>query len=233
MNEPVTQNIRICTYEDLAIDLRRKASELSTDVKYWIGLVGAPGSGKSTLAKELKFRLGSLLTIIPMDGYHYYRHELDGMEDPEYAHLRRGAPFTFNASRFVADLIAARERGSGSFPSFDHNVGDPVEDAIQLEDESTRIVMVEGNYLLLDTEPWCRLRTEVFDESWFLYVPAAESSKRVYQRHLETGQLPTVAHSRVELNDSINAKLIMTTSVNADQVIQILDDRKGQPPNRE
>lgn len=30
-------------------------------------------------------------------GYHYYRSELDAMEDPEALHARRGAHWTFNA----------------------------------------------------------------------------------------------------------------------------------------
>ena len=32
-----------------------------------------------------------------MDGYHYYRSELDEMSDPELAHARRGAEFTFDS----------------------------------------------------------------------------------------------------------------------------------------
>ncbi len=44
-----------------------------------------------------------------MDGYHYYRHELDYFDDPEEAHERRGAAFTFNAKKFVDDMIQAKE----------------------------------------------------------------------------------------------------------------------------
>ena len=66
-----------------------------------------------------------MLTIIPMDGYHYYQSELDTMEDPEEAHARRGAPFTFNSAKFVGALIKARKEGQGSFPSFDHGTGEP------------------------------------------------------------------------------------------------------------
>jgi pantothenate kinase len=134
-------------HDDLAAELRQRAAQLTDDTQFWIGLAGGPGSGKSTLAEALKTRLGELLTIIPLDGYHYYRSELDGLDDPEEAHVRRGAPFTFNATKFVDDLIKARDTGEGTFPSFDHHTGDPVEADIQLT-KGPRIVLVEYRYCL-------------------------------------------------------------------------------------
>ena len=210
------------TYDDLAAELRQKAALLTGNSQFWIGLAGGPGSGKSTLAEALKARLGDLLTIIPLDGYHYSRSELDSMEDPEEAHLRRGAPFTFNASRFVEDLITAREAGEGVFPSFDHTAGDPVEADIQLR-KGPQIVLVEGNYLLLDTDPWCQLRERVFDETWFLDVPVSECNRRVGERHVLTGLTEEQAKLRVATNDSLNAELVRKMSLgNADRIIQIM-----------
>ncbi|MBT8360689.1 MAG: uridine kinase [Desulfobacterales bacterium] len=208
-------------HKDLAAELRQKVSQLTSNSQFWIGLAGGPGSGKSTLAQALKARLGKLLTIIPLDGYHYYRRELDAMEDPVEAHARRGAPFTFNSSRFVNDLIRARGSGEGVFPSFDHALGDPVEASIQLH-KGSQIVLVEGNYVLLDTEPWCQLRDSVFDETWFLDVPVAECNRRVCKRHVETGLTETQAKLRVATNDSINAELITNISRrNADRIIRL------------
>ena len=208
-------------YDDLAAELRQRAAQLTGDTQFWIGLAGGPGSGKSTLAEALRSRLGELLTIIPLDGYHYYRSELDGMEDPEEAHARRGAPFTFNSTKFVDDLIKARDAGEGAFPSFDHRAGDPVEADIQLP-KGPQIVLVEGNYLLLDTEPWRQLRERVFDETWFLDVPVPECNRRVGERHVKTGLTEEQAQLRVATNDSINAELVTKVSPgNADRIIQI------------
>lgn len=209
-------------YEDLAVELRQKATQLTGNLQFWIGLAGGPGSGKSTLAEALKARLGELLTIIPLDGYHYYRRELNAMEDPEEAHTRRGAPFTFNSTRFVEDLIKARGSGEGVFPSFDHAAGDPVEASIHLHN-GPQIVLVEGNYLLLDTEPWCQLRKRVFDETWFLDVTVPECNRRVGKRHVKTGLTEEQAKLRVATNDSINAELITKISHgNADRIIHIM-----------
>ena len=207
-------------YDELAAKLRRKASRLTVNAQFWIGLAGAPGSGKTRLAAALSERLGEMLCVIPMDGYHYYLGELDLMDNSQQAHARRGAPFTFNATKFVGTLISSRKRGEGSFPGFDHRVGDPVEESIRL-DKGTPIVLVEGNYLLLDEEPWCQLRQHVFDETWFLNVAVAECNRRVRERLIKTGLTEAQAQLRVETNDSINAKLVIEASTrNADRIIQ-------------
>lgn len=62
-----------------------------------IGLCGPPGAGKSTVASEVASRANQLwdqkasfvdyqvdsppiATVLPMDGFHLYRHQLDAME---------------------------------------------------------------------------------------------------------------------------------------------------------
>jgi pantothenate kinase len=206
---------------DLVLELREKAARLASGTQLWIGLAGAPGSGKSTLAKMLKAQLGKLLVVIPQDGYHYYRSELDAMDNPSLAHIRRGAPFTFNSKRLVNDLKKARIEGNGVFPSFDHCAGDPIEAEAHLY-KSHRIVLVEGNYLLLDREPWCQLHEKVFDETWFLNIPLQECEQRVKQRHIELGMTEEQARLRVKTNDALNAELIAKVSPgNANRMINI------------
>ena len=70
----------------------------------WISICGSPGSGKSTLAANLARSLNNSsnecndsdnsttvnCTVLPADGYHYYKHELGQMKDPDTAFARRG-----------------------------------------------------------------------------------------------------------------------------------------------
>lgn len=68
-----------------------------------------------------------------MDGYHYYRSELDEMPDPELAYARRGAEFTFDSQKFVNEITQAKYNGKGVFPSFDHAKKDPEEGTIEFD----------------------------------------------------------------------------------------------------
>lgn len=208
------------TYDELAEELYKKAMALPEGRQYWLGVAGGPGSGKSTLAAELQMRIKQLC-VIPLDGYHYYRNELDKMDDPVQAHIRRGSPFTFNVTKFIDDLIQARKSGEGVFPNFDHSIGDPVENAIQLL-PNTKIVFVEGNYLLLNANPWCRLHQEILDETWYLNVSVQESNRRVVGRHMQIGMSEEQAWQRVTENDGLNAQRIANESpANADRILTV------------
>ena len=129
------------------------------------------------------------------------------MPNSEEAHRRRGAPFTFDAEKFLHDLTAARQSGAGAFPSFDHGVGDPIRDAIQLDAAQHRLVIVEGNYLLLDQEPWSQLQS-LFDETWFIDASLETIRRRVTQRFINR-MSKAAAEERVETNDLPNARLVI------------------------
>lgn len=217
------------TEADLANYLAERAAALSDGAQFWLGIAGAPGSGKSTLSRLLLERLGDAAIVVPMDGYHFYRSELDAMADPEEAHKRRGAPFTFNAARFVRELSSVRGTGKGQFPSFDHGVGDPVERNIEVM-RAHRVVIVEGNYLLLEDEPWCQLRP-LFDETWFLGVDIEICKERVRRRFLATGRDEETARFRVDYNDGPNGELVARVSPRrADRVISLPERGPHHPP---
>lgn len=54
------------------------------------------------------------------------------MPNREEAYRRRGAHWTFDGRRFLAEVETAKRESRGSFPGFDHAVGDPVEDEIKV-----------------------------------------------------------------------------------------------------
>ena len=124
----------------------------------FVGVAGTPGGGKTYFAenvrKLLEERHGINAIVVPMDGYHYYRKQLDKFDDPEEAHARRGAAFTFDAERFVADVEEANRSHTFKFPSFDHAKKDPEEAMIEFDKNKHDAVIIEGLYVLLDYKPW-------------------------------------------------------------------------------
>ncbi|CAN0463614.1 unnamed protein product [Ascophyllum nodosum] len=105
------------------------------------------------------------------------RRELDAMPDPKEAHWRRGAHWTFDGERFLREVAAARSSGRGSFPGFDHAIGDPVENAWQVH-PFHEVVIVEGNYLLLKgVDPWDKAGG-LFDEVWAIRCPPEVCGER-------------------------------------------------------
>nr|QKY15299.1 putative uridine kinase C227.14 [Polytomella parva] len=203
-----------------------------------VGIAGAPGSGKSTLASAISKRVNEKIIsldnpqkspspsyfttaiAIPMDGFHYYKYELDQFPDVKKAYERRGAPWTFNASSFVSRMRQLKADAEVRFPSFEHALGDPKEDDILLE-KCHRIVFVEGNYLLLDQNPWNCLKDErIFDESWFLDVSLDDAMARVLRRQLRMGTPEDIAEYRIRTNDRPNGELINESKKRADVLIQ-------------
>ncbi|KDO68550.1 hypothetical protein CISIN_1g0213621mg [Citrus sinensis] len=127
----------------------------NVNVKHIVGLAGPPGAGKSTLAAEVVRRINK---IWPQKASSF------DSQDPKEAHARRGAPWTFNPLLLLNCLKNLRNQGSVYAPSFDHGVGDPVEDDI-LVGLQHKVVIVDGNYLFLDGGVWKDV-SSMFDEKW-------------------------------------------------------------------
>jgi len=178
-----------------------------------IGLAGPPGSGKSTISKYLSNIISHPTVVVPMDGYHMYKKELDpeGMK-------RRGAHWTFDSHKFVSDIRSLSESFVGSFPSFDHHVGDPVENDINVS-SSHRIIIIEGNYLYLSNPPWNEL-LKFFDIKVFIKCDIQTLRERVIARHQSTGLTLEESVARVDTNDILNAIEINETIDKADIVIE-------------
>ncbi|KAH9260467.1 hypothetical protein BASA81_001637 [Batrachochytrium salamandrivorans] len=173
----------------------------------WIGICGVPGAGKTTLAGDLQQALvkaGISCAVVPMDGYHYYRSELDQMPDPEQAHRLRGAPFTFDSSRFASDLLRKK---------LALKQGQAVQGGVEVAPH-TQIVLVEGNYLLL-WKPELAL-----DYCYFLQIDLQVAKQRLARRHSQAWNWSLeAALQRVEQSDYANMVLVQTTKPLADKVV--------------
>lgn len=188
-----------------------------------IALAGVPGSGKTTLAARLAREVNALagpntLLALGMDGFHLTRAELSRLPNPTEAFARRGAPWTFNPDA-LADRLQTLRRAAGQapvmWPDFQHEVGDPVECAFIVPPQ-TRLVLIEGLYLLLETDGWQAV-SQAFDERWFLDVPLEIALERLAARHMAAwGLTRAEAEQRIAANDRLNAETVLASRDRAD-----------------
>lgn len=193
-------------------ELKRKTHP---NERYLISIAGAPGSGKTTFANIISKEISKFANVIvlPQDGFHLYRSELQKLINSEEAFKRRGAPFTFNPKAFVK-LISQLSDHSITLkaPSFDHKLKDPKEDDIII-DNTVDIIIIEGNYVSLKDNEWNKIRNFI-DDSWFIQTPESLIRQRIIKRHLEAGisSNEKEAIERTDGNDMINAKYIIENS---------------------
>ena len=181
-----------------------------------LGIVGAPGAGKSTMAAQVAEAVGPAAVVVPMDGFHLAQTQLERIGRAD----RKGAPDTFDADGFVALLTRLRSPARTVYaPEYRRDLRNPVAGAIAVPPE-VRLVVVEGNYLLLDQDGFGPV-AGLLDESWFLAPDDELRLARLVARHEAFGKSPRQARAWVERVDQANAARIEAARGRADLVLDL------------
>jgi pantothenate kinase len=183
-----------------------------------LGIAGGPGVGKSTLALDLVKALGPAAAYVPMDGFHMKHAKLEALGTAS----DKGMPHTFEGAAF-AEFLAALKAASGPMAGsgYSRKIEDVIENAFVVPAEA-RLLVVEGNYLLLSMAPWWRVRP-LLDRAVFIEVPREVVRARLLKRHGEEG-LFTEERNRahVERVDLANYDLVMRSAPRADVTIRLV-----------
>jgi pantothenate kinase len=181
-----------------------------------VGLAGAPGSGKSTIAEQLEKKLNvnhpNAAAILPMDGFHYDDKLLEELG----RRSRKGAPDTFDVGGFRHLLKRLQENSESEIavPVFDRSI-EIARGGARLISRHVRTIIVEGNYLLLKSEPWSELK-RFFDVSVMVGTGIDDLRTRLEERWKSYNLPPADIHRKVEENDLPNGAFVAAESVEAD-----------------
>ena len=185
-----------------------------------LGIAGIPGSGKSTLALGFAEAINNIepkaAALAPMDGFHLSNAVLKEKDLIDC----KGAPSTFDIAGYIQLLSKCRDAANAlRCPRYDRTFHEPVRDEHPLYavHQITRIVITEGNYLLLDEPPWSEL-ADILTVTWWLDTPLETAREWLMRRHAAVGRSSEEAEQRYA-NDLANTHMVLRNSRRADRIV--------------
>ena len=231
----------VSNIREIFLPLLRRLTELQREKqrRIIVMLAAPPAAGKSTLALFLEQLSRSEPGLIPaaavgMDGFHRFSKELaetKTVRDGRELTLReiKGAPVTFNLQRLEKAIRHLAAAPSCHWPLYDRTIHDPIEDALLITED---IVILEGNYFLLDEPGWKNLH---FLADYTVKILAEEQDlrERLVQRKAASGISRAEAEHFVEFSDLRNVREVMAHFLPADLTLRLLPDGAYRITNEE
>ena len=190
-------------------------------------LAAPPGAGKSTLLSFLETLSHESPDLCPvqaigMDGFHRRQeylisHEVE-LDSGRVSMVQiKGAPVTFDLERLKDRIRTVASGAVCGWPVYDRLLHNPVEDAVTVDG---RIVLLEGNYLLLDEDGW---REASACADYTVSVRADEDllRTRLIERRIRTGVEREAAVRFVDFSDMPNVRLCLSKMMPADLQLRL------------
>lgn len=185
-------------------------------------LAAPPAAGKSTLVSFLQYLSGRIpevtpVTAVGMDGFHHRQTYLqshtvwkEGQQIPMTK--IKGAPISFDLEALAQRIRMLTQLESCPWPQYDRKLHDPVDNAVVITGD---IVLIEGNYLLLDQPGWRELQKDADYTIRILADPKDVRQRLIDRKAKGCGSLEE-AILHVDRSDIPNVRLCMECGLEAD-----------------
>lgn len=218
--------------EEIFIPLLKLLAEKQEEAgrRILVMLAAPPAAGKSTLLAFLKHLSETTpglkpITTIGMDGFHRYQDYLlthtmlrDGQEISMVS--LKGAPETFDLELLAERIKKVAAGANCGWPEYNRMLHNPLENAIQVTGD---IVLLEGNYLLLDWPGWRDLKASA-DYTIRILAEEQDLRERLINRKAASGTDYEEAVKFVENSDLYNARTCLRESMEADLTLRMMQD---------
>lgn len=218
--------------EQILIPLLKKLTAMQKEkgARLMVMLAAPPAAGKSTLVSFLHHLSRSIpgvtpITAIGMDGFHRYQswlleHTLvrDGREICMVD--VKGTPETFDLEKLAAAVTRVAGGEVCGWPDYNRMLHNPVENARVVDGD---IVILEGNYLLLDWPGWRDLHS-CADYTIRIVAREEDLRDRLIRRKAASGASWEDAVRFAEQSDLYNARLCLAHSLDADLTLRMQAD---------
>jgi len=182
--------------------------------RYIVAIAGPPGAGKSTFAQALLLLLKEKsiqAKVISMDGFHLDNSILADRNLLD----RKGAPATFDTAGFIHLMNRLSNfEDDVVIPEFDRNKDLSIAGSSIISTKD-KVLIVEGNYLLIEEEPWTKLK-KTWDQTIFINPGIDTLEQRLLNRWLRYGLDTQDAKKRTLSNDLPNARYVLEKSSDSD-----------------
>lgn len=209
---------------EIFLPLLQKIAELQKEKggRLLVMLAAPPGAGKSTLLSFLEKLNRDVETLcdlqtIGMDGFHrrqeYLKSHFVQRDGKQISMVEiKGAPITFDLEKLTESVKEVASGANCGWPVYDRLLHNPVENAVIVRSD---IVLLEGNYLLLNEDGW-RYLSKYADYTVSIHAEEEMLRARLIDRRMKTGVDRDAATRFVDFSDMPNVRLCLEKTLPAD-----------------